>query len=211
MAGKIVVSEILSDATSSNTVKIGTGMTLDLNAQGTTVLPASIPAANLTGALPAISGASLTNLPAGVDNTPSFMATVGTSFNVSTDTWTAMALNSEQWDTDSAYDTSNYRFTVPAGEAGKYLFTYSAATGFTTGPSASEYLLSRIWKNGSPIGNSLQKEHGTGADNVFDQGAYTMELSVGDYVQLYIFQNSGQTEATNAGYGWFSGMKISGV
>jgi hypothetical protein len=39
MAGKIVVSEILSDATSSNTVKIGTGMTLDLNAQGTTVLP----------------------------------------------------------------------------------------------------------------------------------------------------------------------------
>ena len=39
MAGKIVVSEILSDATSSNTVKIGSGMTLDLNAQGTTVLP----------------------------------------------------------------------------------------------------------------------------------------------------------------------------
>ena len=53
MAGKIVVSEILSDATSSNTVKIGSGMTLDLNAQGTTVLPASIPAANLTGSLPA--------------------------------------------------------------------------------------------------------------------------------------------------------------
>jgi hypothetical protein len=40
MAGKIVVSEILSDATSSNTIKIGTGMTLDLNAQGTVVLPA---------------------------------------------------------------------------------------------------------------------------------------------------------------------------
>jgi hypothetical protein len=53
MAGKIVVSEILSDTSSSNTVKIGSGMTLDLNSQGTIVLPASIPAANLTGSLPA--------------------------------------------------------------------------------------------------------------------------------------------------------------
>ena len=65
MAGKIVVSEILSDASSSNTVKIGSGMTLDLNSQGTTVLPASIPAANLTGSLPAISGASLTGITTG--------------------------------------------------------------------------------------------------------------------------------------------------
>ena len=46
MAGKIVVSEILSDATSSNTVKIGSGMTLDLNAQGTTVLP-TIPSSKM--------------------------------------------------------------------------------------------------------------------------------------------------------------------
>jgi hypothetical protein len=39
MAGKIVVSEILSDATSSNTVKIGSGMTLDLNSQGAVTMP----------------------------------------------------------------------------------------------------------------------------------------------------------------------------
>ena len=39
MAGKIVVSEILSDTSSSNTVKIGSGMTLDLNSQGAVTMP----------------------------------------------------------------------------------------------------------------------------------------------------------------------------
>jgi hypothetical protein len=54
MAGKIVVSEIVSDATSSNLIKIGSGATLDLaGSAGSTVLPTSIPAANLTGSLPA--------------------------------------------------------------------------------------------------------------------------------------------------------------
>jgi hypothetical protein len=83
MAGTITVGTLLSDLTSSNKITIGSGTTLDLasGSAGTITLDAadltgalpaisgasltSIPAGNLTGALPAISGASLTNLPGG--------------------------------------------------------------------------------------------------------------------------------------------------
>ena len=63
MAGTITVGELLSDATSSNKITIGSGTTLDLasGSAGTITLDA----ADLTGTLPAISGASLTNLPGG--------------------------------------------------------------------------------------------------------------------------------------------------
>jgi len=60
MAGTITVGELLSDATSSNKITIGSGTTLDLasGSAGTITLDA----ADLTGALPAISGASLTGV-----------------------------------------------------------------------------------------------------------------------------------------------------
>ena len=55
-------------------------------------------------------------------NTPAFRAYVGSNQTVSDATDTKIALNTEVFDTDSAYDTSNYRFTVPTGEGGKYYF-----------------------------------------------------------------------------------------
>ena len=60
MAGTITVGTLLSDATSSNKITIGSGTTLDLasGSAGTITLDA----ADLTGALPAISGASLTGV-----------------------------------------------------------------------------------------------------------------------------------------------------
>jgi len=63
MAGTITVGELLSDATSSNKITIGSGTTLDLasGSAGTITLDA----ADLTGTLPAIDGGSLTNLPGG--------------------------------------------------------------------------------------------------------------------------------------------------
>ena len=43
--------------------------------------------------------------------------------NIAHNTLTALALNSERWDTDAYHDvtTNNSRLTVPAGQAGKYI------------------------------------------------------------------------------------------
>ena len=51
----------------------------------------------------------------GGTNTPAFSVFLTSGQTLTTNTWTKLNLNSEQYDTDSAFDTSNYRFTVPPG------------------------------------------------------------------------------------------------
>ena len=101
------MSKINTDA-----VEPSTGTSLVLGASGDTI---SIPA----GATIANSG---TATGFGGDNTPSFQARKTTSqTSLTSDTFYKISFETEDWDTDSAYDHStNYRFTVPAGEGGKY-------------------------------------------------------------------------------------------
>ena len=67
------------------------------------------------------STATLTNFP---NNTPAFFAYASSNTDIASDTNTKIALNSEYYDTDNAFDTSNYRFTVPSGEGGKYQISF---------------------------------------------------------------------------------------
>jgi len=57
---------------------------------------------------------------AGGDNTPAFLA-LGVAQTLSHDTSATITMSNEVFDTDSAYNTGTYQFTVPSGEAGKYL------------------------------------------------------------------------------------------
>ena len=66
------------------------------------------------------SGATLTNFPA---NTPAFEAVLSSDFNITDQTYQKIPFATEVFDTASAFDRStNYRFTVPSGPAGKYYF-----------------------------------------------------------------------------------------
>ena len=58
----------------------------------------------------------------GGDNTPAFFAYMsGNQTGVADVTFTTIAFDSESFDSDSAFNTSNYTFTVPSGEGGKYV------------------------------------------------------------------------------------------
>ena len=77
---------------------------------------------------------------------PSFQAYVSSDQTLSNDTETTIAWDAETFDTDSTFDTSNYRFTP--SKAGKY-FVYitcniDASSGFY-------YASSEVKKNGSNI------------------------------------------------------------
>ena len=85
---------------------------------------------------------------AGGDNTPSFRATGGT-VSTSQYTWTTIPINSETFDTDSAFDTTTYTFTVPTGKAGKYLFSTQITSGTFGGVSEAFFI--RLLKNGSTV------------------------------------------------------------
>jgi hypothetical protein len=64
------------------------------------------------------------------DNTPYFSAYVNTTYNVTSDTHVTVAMDTEYADSDSAFDTSTYEFTVPAGKGGSYwLNAYLVAEG----------------------------------------------------------------------------------
>ena len=66
------------------------------------------------------------------NNTPCFLAYRASSNQaMSQNATTTVVMNTESFDTDSAYDTSAGTFTCPSGKAGKYVFSlgYSLSAG----------------------------------------------------------------------------------
>ena len=83
---------------------------------------------------------------AGGTNTPAFQAYLSSDQTVSSGTETKIQLNTEDFDTDNAYDnSSNYRFTPQV--AGKY-FVYATVRG-NAGSSSLDLEMTAIYKNGS--------------------------------------------------------------
>ena len=80
-------------------------------------------------------------------NTPAFRARLASNQSIPNSTQTKMALAIEDWDTDNAFDSStNYRFTVPSGQAGKYVFTASITA---EGIDDNEFFSFNLYLNGS--------------------------------------------------------------
>jgi len=63
---------------------------------------------------------------AALGNTPSFYASKSATTNINSTTWTKQTFDGTKWDTHSAWDTTNYKFIVPANCDGTYRFeTYN--------------------------------------------------------------------------------------
>ena len=140
----------------------------------------------------------------GGDNTPAFRARRGSSQSVSHNTSTVIIFDTEEWDTDSAYDNSNGRFTVPSGEGGKYLFAVNLRFNqATSNRNAVDLLI-----NGSSGGTTAFES--TGNQYSSTGGTVTYNLSAGDYVEAHYYQSSGGTiEVRNESF--FTGFKLIGV
>ena len=152
------------------------------------------------------SGANLTGI-SSADNTPSFKATMSSNQTTAADTYVKLQFNTETWDTDSAYDTSNYRFTVPSGEAGKYLITVYLRTDGSTTYNLNYPIV--LYKNNNAID---YHSSAFGSSRARHAEVYTkvLDLSVGDYLEVYSSAGSGGT-TWNAQWSLFSGYKLAGV
>ena len=123
---------------------------------------------------------------AGESNTPAFEVRLSANQTLSDATATKAQFNTEDFDTDSAYDnSSNYRFTVPSGKAGKYFF-YTCIIGGNSSGGTTDYINVYFYKNGSSQGrlhprgyNHAQMTYSTTYTKSFD-------LSVGDYIEIYV-------------------------
>ena len=119
----------------------------------------------------------------GEANTPNFYA-YGVDQAVSDNTTTKLQFSTEVVDSDSAYDTSNYRFTVPSGKGGKY-YVYAAVRPNTTTDVDTTHIY--IYKNGSERFQSSGRSEYYETLNVYG----TDDLSAGDYLEVYYYQGSG--------------------
>ena len=186
MVSQIKVNEIIKQSGSSITI----GETND-----TITLPAT---------------ATLTNFPA---NTPAFSVWLDSTQAVANTTATKIIFNDEDYDTDSAYDTSNGRFTVPTGKAGKYVFTCSVqAPDMTDG----KYMWVRWYVNGSntkTIGGTVRYQGWTSnfasaSANMNMSAVCQIDLSAGDYVELYMYHNRGSSFNLDIDTQNFAGYKL---
>jgi len=148
----------------------------------------------------------------GGDNTPAFKATMSAGQSIGSDTSVKLQYNSEVFDTDGAFDSStNYRFTVPSGKAGKYFISASVRTG-----SIDDQKKIYIWiaKNGATsfdIPEFFTNGSSGGGEQFSVLVSTTMSLSVGDYIEAYtLHQSSGSVSYSNSnGIGtYFTGFKL---
>ena len=163
------------------------------------------------------SGATLnsagTNTLTGIDNAPAWHAFLSSSQDVSNNTTTVIIFNHEALDTNSGYDTSTGRFTVPSGGAGKYvIYSQLMRNNFLN----SRYL-ARIRVNGSDVSASEQKNTDTGGTNFQTVNVQSIQtLAVGDYVDITLYQDSGSSAGaygtnTTSGKSIFMGYKLIGI
>ena len=162
------------------------------------------------------SGATITNSGTatgfGVAGTILFQAT-GTSSQTGNADNTSTKRNfvTEIFDTASAYDTSNSRFTVPSGQGGKYLISANVnMEAASNGVAENAELQIRV--NGTSVRNVFLKSNNNNFDR-FDMNSTTIvELSAGDYVEIYGHMNTsgGQTWNMYAGANSnvFTGFRI---
>lgn len=111
-----------------------------------------------------------------------------TTQNISNATTTALTWNNEIFDTDGFHSTSSNtsRITIPSGKGGKYEIKFTGQFG----GNATGMRIYYVYKNGSAIiANIFQ---GTTNDTSMTI-CYCLNLAVGDYLELYVEQNSGST------------------
>lgn len=150
-----------------NTITPQSGTTLTLGGSGDTVLLGSGVTASGFGA-----------------NTPAFFSIMSTNQTISGNTATLINFDNEQLDTDTAFDTTNKRFTVPTGKGG-YYFLY-ASIGVDDGNATSQQTLT-MYVNGN-----RQNTTGFGTRTFATAGSFGLQtsgifnLSAGDYIDARV-------------------------
>ena len=148
-----------------------------------------------------------TNFVSGIGgaNTPNFRAFRNSGQTFSTGTETKIQYNNESFDTASAYDNAtNYRFTVPSGQGGKYFVSGSIQA--QTASAVANFTMT-IKKNGS---YALEGKQGGDANYPTASAHGIIELSATDYIEAFCYHEFGSNidGSSNAPDQFFSAFKL---
>ena len=171
----------------TNKLTAATGTAITLGDSGDTF---TVP----SGATLAVaSGATITNSGTatgfGGDNTPAWQVYLSATQTPPDDAFAKVACNSVLYDTDGGYDeTTNYRYTIPSGEGGKYFIygqiqMYSTAGGDT---QVQGYLQIRL--NGTSVAHNQWYANVKGK-TYSPNLSWVFDLSAGDYLEMWGVSN----------------------
>ena len=184
------------------------------SSSGSTSLTAPASGSNRAIAFPDAAGTvALTSDITGADHTPAFQATQSGGQTIGTGAYTKISLNSEVFDSDSAFDHStNYRFTVPSGEGGKYWFAY--CIGFGYGLDDNEIIQGQLYKNGSDEAmtqSMYRSPSGSGYSPSAVNCSGILTLAASDYIELYVYHNEGGDMTSSASRTFLAMHKLQGL
>ena len=139
---------------------------------------------------------------AGGANTPAFYVNKNNSQSLSANTTTKIQFDDEVFDTASAYDNStNYRFTVPSGQAGKYFI--HACLRIDSAVDTDDFNI-YIYKNGSQIGRKNISHFNYESNDI----SQLLELSENDYIEIFARLTASVGTEAGATVNFFYGYKI---
>jgi hypothetical protein len=161
---------------------------LTSSASGVITVTTPTTSANRTLTLPDNTGTVISTESTVPPKVPTFQVYLGSSQNTGTNVWNKLQLNQVHWDTDSWWDTTNYRYTPQ--QAGYYLFTMNLYE--TTAVVAHL----AIYKNGTEY-----RRFGTSLDNSSSitsvrmvGGSVVVDLNGStDYAEFYVYTNPNGT------------------
>lgn len=150
-------------------------------------------------------------------NTPSWSVNLNASQTITNVTYTKIQFDRESVDTNNSYDNStNYRWTCPSGQAGKY-FIFSNLFLDSDGTGQFEYGWLQFRKNGSAFADSFIDCRDNNGTKFTVSHSFINDVAVGDYYEVfaYISDTSGNPRVMGGGAGSndeatsnFGGFKI---
>ena len=176
-------------------------MPLKLNSTsgGSVTLQEPTTASNRTLTLPDNTGTLLSTASTFAGTGPSFSAYAGSSQSLSAGVWTKLQINTEEWDTNSNFDTSTYRFTPTV--AGYYQVNGRVTVNATmTTVVVAFYKNGSAWKRGTAITNSAA-EATSGSSLVYMNGTT-------DYIELYAYFSSTQSTYVSSDQTYFQASMV---
>ena len=176
------------------------GTSLEIGSSGDTI---TIP----SGATIANSG---TATGFGGDNSPRFLAYKASGYqSYGTSTTVKIIFDTEEHDAGSAFDTSNYRFTVPSGEAGVYVFGFRVTVQDVGATSTAHIKGYKNGTGGTLLSSCPFQNFSSSTSNISGVGTFVATLAASDYVELYVTTPS-TSGAGGAGlaYQYFYGYKL---
>ena len=120
-------------------------------------------------------------------NTPACQVYMSANMtSLGNDTLTKLEFDTEYFDTDSAYDTTNKKFTVPANKGGKYLINACAYVA----AGVDMYTQIHIYKNGSSVAYNYNHGSASAGGSLSNNITRVITLAATDYIEFYVSTNA---------------------